>query len=71
MHAVHEAEGSGRRMSYRELLMERCRREADQLLEPRVLDYLQHRNDDALRAWRQRQFEYERTRAPFQRRRAS
>jgi hypothetical protein len=58
-------------MSYRELLMERCRREADHLPEPRVLDYLQHRNDDALRAWRQRQFEYERARPTPGERRAS
>ena len=58
-------------MSYRELLIERGRREADQLQEPRVLDYLQHRNDDALRAWRQRRFEYERARIPCPERRVS
>lgn len=52
-------------MSYLQLLKERCRREAEYLPEPRVLDYLQHRNDDALRAWRQRQFDYERSRPDF------
>jgi hypothetical protein len=52
-------------MSYRELLIDRCRREADALPEPRVVDYLQHRNDDALRAWRERQFAYQRGRDAF------
>ncbi len=52
-------------MSYKDLLLERCRREAEHSIEPRGLDYLEHRNDDAIRAWRQRQFEYERGRSPF------
>jgi hypothetical protein len=58
-------------MTYKNLLMERCRREAEGSLEPRVLDYLAHRNDDALRAWRQRQFEYERSRPAYPERRVS
>jgi hypothetical protein len=58
-------------MSYKNLLMERCRREAESSMEPRVVDYLQHRNDDALRAWRQRQFEYERSRPAVPEQRAS
>jgi hypothetical protein len=58
-------------MSYRNLLIDRFRRETDESSEPRVLDYLQHRNDDALRAWRQRQFEYERGRVAYDERRAS
>ncbi len=58
-------------MSYRELLIERGRREAELGPEPRVRDYLQHRNDDALRAWRERQFEYERRRTAEPCRRAS
>ena len=49
-------------MSYKNLLVERCRRESEDAQEPCVVDYLQHRNTDALRAWRQRQFEYERAR---------
>lgn len=49
-------------MSYRDVLLERVRREAEHRPEPQVLNYLQHRNDDALRAWRERQFQYERGR---------
>lgn len=62
---MHEARvvegvtGEGLAMSYKSLLIERFRREREHSTEPRVLDYLQHRNDDALRAWRQRRFEYE------------
>ena len=46
-------------MSYRNILVERFRRVTDQPVEPRVIDYLEHRNREALHAWRQRQFEYE------------
>jgi hypothetical protein len=46
-------------MSYRNILVERFRRVAEQPVEPRAIDYLEHRNREALRAWRQRQFEYE------------
>jgi hypothetical protein len=58
-------------MSYRNLLKEWCRREAELAPEPRVLDYLQHRNVDALQAWRQRQFEYERRHPQLPERRSS
>jgi len=46
-------------MSYRNLLVERFRRVSEQPLEPSTIDYLEHRNREALRAWRQRQLEYE------------
>lgn len=49
-------------MSYRDVLVEMHRRATDESLEPSVIDYLEHRNADALRAWRQRRFEHERRR---------
>lgn len=46
-------------MRYRDMLVERNRRSSDAATEPDVVDYLAQRNAEALRAWRQRQFEYE------------
>lgn len=46
-------------MSYREILRERTRAEHENSPEPRVLDYLEHRNDQAIEAWRRRRCEYE------------
>lgn len=49
-------------MKYRDLLVEMNRRASEESPEPTVFDYLAHRNADALRAWRQRRFDYERRR---------
>lgn len=49
-------------MSYRDFLVEMQRRAEEQSPEPRVVDYLEHRNAEALRAWHQRRFDYERRR---------
>jgi hypothetical protein len=49
-------------MSYRDFLVEMQRRAEEQSPEPQVVDYLEHRNAEALRAWQQRRFDYERRR---------
>ena len=46
-------------MSYRNLLLERFRRIEGQDIEPSVLDYIEFRNRQCLRAWYLRRAEHE------------